>query len=100
MKGLIEYDRPTIARLAERLKRAQNHSEYQQTQCVLIWATLGSSASEIGQLLRWSTAMVQLIHSRWAKVGEAIFALRRCGGRHRVAQSTEDRHVVARLGWV
>ena len=81
MKGLIECDKPTIARLAERLKRAQSHSEYQRIQCVLIRATLGSSACEIAQLLGWSRATVHVIHSRWAKEGEAIFDLRARGGR-------------------
>ena len=82
MKNLIECDKPTISRLAERLKRAQSHSEYQRIQCVLIRATLGSSAAEIAQLLGWSTATVHVIHSRWAKEGEAIFELRGRGGRH------------------
>ena len=82
MKNLIECDKPTISRLAERLKRARSHSEYQRIQCVLIRATLGSSAAEIAQLLGWSTATVHVIHSRWAKEGEAIFELRGLGGRH------------------
>lgn len=82
MKSLIECDEPTIARLAERLKRAQGHSEYQRIQCVLIRATLGSSAAQIAQLLGWSTGTVYVIHSRWAKEGEAIFDLGQRGGRH------------------
>jgi transposase len=90
MKSLIECDKPTIARLAERLKRAQSHSEYQRIQCVLIRATLGSSAAEIAQLLGWTTATVHVIHSRWAKEGEAIFELRGRGGRHHQHLSEEQ----------
>lgn len=90
MKSLIECDKPTIERLAERLKRAQSHSEYQRIQCVLIRATLGSSAAEIAQLLGWSTATVHVIHSRWAKEGEAIFELRARGGRHHQYLSPEQ----------
>ena len=45
MKSLIVGDKPTVERLAERLKRATSHSEYQRIQCVLIRATLGSSAA-------------------------------------------------------
>lgn len=82
MKSLIVGDKPTVERLAERLKRAASHSEYQRIQCVLIRATLGSSASEIAQLLGWSTATVHVMHSRWAKEGEAIFDVRGRGGRH------------------
>ncbi|MCY7298060.1 MAG: hypothetical protein LH616_02470, partial [Ilumatobacteraceae bacterium] len=67
MKDLISSDKPTIARLAERLKRADSHPQYQRIQCVLIRATLGSSAVQIAQLLGWSTATVHVIHSRWAK---------------------------------
>jgi hypothetical protein len=52
MKDLISNDKATIAALADRLKRAQSHSEYQRIQCVLIRATLGSSAKEIAQLQR------------------------------------------------
>lgn len=82
MKDLISNDKATITALAERLKRAQSHSEYQRIQCVLIRATLGSSAKEIAQLLGWATTTVYVIHSRWAKEGEAIFDLRGRGGRH------------------
>jgi transposase len=82
MKNLIVGDKATVERLAERLKRANSHSEYQRIQCVLIRATLGSSASEIAQLLGWSTATVHVMHSRWAKEGEAIFDVRSRGGRH------------------
>lgn len=82
MKRLIVGDKPTVERLAERLKQACSHSEYQRIQCVLIRATLGSSAAEIAQLLGWSTATVHVLHSRWAKEGEAIFDVHGRGGRH------------------
>jgi len=90
MKSLIVEDKPTIARLAERLKRAASHAEYQRIQCVLIRATLGSSAVQIAQLLGWSTATVHVLHSRWAKEGDAIFDLRARGGRHHQYLSTEQ----------
>lgn len=82
MKSLIVGDKPTVQRLAERLKRAETHSEYQRIQCVLIRATLGSSAAQIAQLLGWSVATVHVLHSRWAKEGEAIFDVHGRGGRH------------------
>lgn len=82
MKNLIVGDKATVERLAERLKRAKSHSEYQRIQCVLIRATLGSSAAQIAQLLGWSTATVHVMHSRWAKEGESIFDVRARGGRH------------------
>ena len=81
MKNLIPCDKPTIAALADRLKKASSHAEYQRIQCVLIRATLGSSAAQIAQLLGWSTATVHVIHSRWAKEGDALFDLRGRGGR-------------------
>jgi len=90
MKDLIVGDRPTVERLADRLKRAGSHSEYQRIQCVLIRATLGSSASEIAQLLGWSTATVHVMHSRWAKEGEAIFEVRGRGGRHHQHLTPEE----------
>lgn len=90
MKDLIACDKPTIARLAERLKEAESHSQYQRIQCVLIRATLGSSAARIAQLLGWSTATVHVIHSRWAKEGDAIFELRGRGGRHHQNLSAEQ----------
>jgi len=49
---------------------------------VLIRATLGSSAGQIAQLFGWSTATVHVMHSRWAKEGEAIFDVHGRGGRH------------------
>lgn len=42
MKTLIEADRQTIARLADRLKKARARPEYQRIQCVLLRLTLGS----------------------------------------------------------
>ena len=42
----------------------------------------GSSASEIAQLLGWSAAALRVMHSRWAKEGEAIFDVRSRRGRH------------------
>ena len=81
MKSLIVGDEATVERLAERLKQAGSHTEYQRIQCVLIRATLGSSAAEIARLLGWSTATVHVMHSRWAKEGEAIFDVRSRGGR-------------------
>jgi transposase len=90
MKALIAGDKPTIVRLADRLKRAGSHSEYQRIQCVLIRATLGSSAAQIAELLGWSTATVHVLHSRWAKEGDAIFDLRARGGRHHQHLSPEQ----------
>jgi transposase len=82
MKNLIVGDKATVARLADRLKRADSPVEYQRIQCVLIRATLGSSAAQIAQLLGWSTATVHVLHSRWASEGDAIFDVRGRGGRH------------------
>ncbi len=90
MKGLIAGDKGTVKRLAERLKVAQSHREYQRIQCVLLRATLGSSANEIAQLLGWSTGTVHVIHSRYAKEGDAIFDLRSRGGRHRQHLAVEQ----------
>lgn len=90
MKDLIACDKATIARLAERLKEADSRSQYQRIQCVLIRATLGSSAAQIAQLLGWSTATVHVIHSRWAKEGDAIFELRGRGGRRHQNLSAEQ----------
>ncbi|MGH8336646.1 MAG: winged helix-turn-helix domain-containing protein [Rhodoferax sp.] len=81
MKNLISCDKSTIGALADRLKRASSHTEYQRIQCVLIRATLGSTAAEIAQLLGWSTATVHVMHSRWAKEGEALFDVHGRGGR-------------------
>ena len=90
MKSLIAGDKPTIARLADRLKRARSHAEYQRIQCVLIRATLGSSAAEIAQLLGWSTATVHVLHSRWANEGDAVFDVHGRGGRRHEHLSAEQ----------
>lgn len=90
MKSLIAGDKATIARLAERLKRADSHAQYQRIQCVLIRATLGSSAAQIAELLGWSVASVHVMHSRWAKEGEALFELRARGGRRHQHLSAEQ----------
>jgi transposase len=90
MKSLITGDKATIERLAERLKQANTHSEYQRIQCVLIRATLGSTAAEIAQLLGWATATVHVIHSRWAKEGDSIFDMHGRGGRRHQHLSEEQ----------
>ena len=96
MKSLIANDKATIGVLAERLKKAEGRPEFQRIQCVLIRATLGSSAQEIAQLLGWATATVHVIHSRWAKEGEAIFDLKRKGGRrHQHLTSEQEAEVLA-----
>ena len=79
MKNLISSDKATSAALADRLKRSNSHADYQRIQCVLIRATLGSTAAEIAQLLGWSTATVHVIHSRWAKEGDSRSEERRVG---------------------
>ena len=96
MKNLIVGDKPTVARLAERLKQASSHAEYQRIQCVLIRATLGSSAAQIAQLLGWSTATVHVLHSRWAKEGDAVFDVRGRGGRrHQYLSPEQEQEVLA-----
>ena len=96
MKDLIPGDKPTITRLADRLKRAKSHSEYQRIQCVLIRATLGSSAAAIAQLLGWSTATVHVLHSRWAKHGDAVFDVHARGGRrHQHLSAEQEAEVLA-----
>ena len=92
MKNLISGDKATVSRLAERLKQANSHAEYQRIQCILIRATLGSSASQIAQLLGWSTATVHVLHSRFSKEGDAIFDLRGRGGRRHQHLSTDQEH--------
>lgn len=76
--------------IAERLKLAGTHSEYQRIQRVLIRATLGSSAAEIAQLLGWSTATVHVMHSRWSKEGDAVFDVHSRGGRRHQYLSKEQ----------
>lgn len=96
MNSLIVGDEPTVGRLAERLKRARSHAEYQRIQCVLIRATLGSSASQIAQLLGWSTATVHVMHSRWAKQGDTVFELRGRGGRrHQYLTPEQEQQLLA-----
>ncbi len=90
MKTLISPDHLTIDALADRLKKAKGRSEYQRIQCVLIRATLDSTASEIARLLGWSTTTVHVIHSRWAKEGDAIFDLKNKGGRRNQYLTAEE----------
>lgn len=90
MKTLLSPDQQTIETLAERLKKAKGRPEFQRIQCVLIRATLGSSAAEIARLLGWSTPTVHVIHSRWAKEGDAIFDLKAKGGRRNEYLTREE----------
>lgn len=90
MKNLVAPDQTVINALAEQLKKAKGRPEYQRIQCVLIRATLGSSAAEVAQILGWSTATVHVIHSRWAKEGEAIFDLKPRGGRRHAYLTPEE----------
>lgn len=96
MKDLVVGDKATVGRLADRLKRVGSHAEYQRIQCVLIRATLGSSAAQIAQLLGWSTATVHVLHSRWARQGDAVFDMRGRGGRrHQYLSVEHERELLA-----
>lgn len=90
MKTLIGSDKATVNRLAARLRQATTFAQYQRIQCVLIRATLGSTAAQIARLLGWSTGSVHVLHSRWASEGEAVFDVRARGGRHRQNLSVEQ----------
>ena len=90
MKSLIAPDAATIDRLAERLKMAHRHSEFQRIQCILIRATLGSSAAEIAQLLGWSVATVHMLHSRYTREGEGLFEIKARGGRRNQHLTSEE----------
>lgn len=90
MKSLVAPSQATINALAEQLKRARSRREYQRIQCVLIRATLGSSAAAIARIVGWSTATVHAIHSRWAQEGEAIFDLKPKGGRRHAYLTPEE----------
>ena len=90
MKTLITPDPTTINALADRLKKAKGRPEFQRIQCVLIRATLDSSAAEIARLLGWSTETVHVIHSRWAKEGDVIFNLKAKGGRRNQYFTAEE----------
>ena len=90
MRTLIAPDEATINHLAERLKVARRHSEFQRIQCILIRATLGSSAAEIARLLGWSVATVHMLHSRYSREGDALFDLKPKGGRHHQNLSFEE----------
>jgi len=83
MKTLIRPDRDTIHALAERLKKAEGRSEFQRIQCILLRATLGASAKDIAQVVGWTTGTVRVMHSQYAKEGEAFFDVANRGGRHR-----------------
>lgn len=90
MKKLIALDEATINQLAERLKVAKRHSEFQRIQCILIRATLGSSASEIARLLGWSVATVYMLHSRYSREGDGLFDVKPKGGRRHQHLSFEE----------
>lgn len=96
MKNLIVCDEAAVARLYQLLKQSSDHGQYQRIQCVLLRATLGLSAAQIAQLLGWSTATVHVLHSRWAREGEAIFEVRGRGGpRHQYLSDQEEQQVLA-----
>lgn len=58
---------------------------------MLVRATPGRCAAEIAQLLGWSTATVHVPHSCRAREGDAVFALRGRGGRHRPHLTPQQR---------
>lgn len=90
MKNLITPDRETIDALAERLKKAVGKPEFQRIQCILLRATLGASAKDIAQVVGWTTGTVRVMHSHYAKEGEAFFEIVHRGGRHRQNMTVEE----------
>jgi len=90
MKSLIVADRPTVNVLAERLKKAHMRSEYQRIQCILLRVTIGATAQDIAQVLGWSVNTVRVMHSRYAREGNAVFDIARRGGRRRQNMTLEE----------
>ena len=90
MKSLITPDRETIDALAERLKKAEGKPEFQRIQCILLRATLGASAKNIAQVVGWTTGTVRVMHSQYAKEGDAFFEIAQRGGRHRQNMTIEE----------
>lgn len=90
MKTLINPDRDTINALAERLKKAEGKPEFQRIQSILLRATLGASAKDIAQVVGWTTGTVRVMHSLYAKEGDAFFEVARRGGRHRQNMTVEQ----------
>jgi transposase len=79
MKDLIADDDATIDALRARLKQAKSIAEFRRVQCVLMRVALGISAADIALALGWATETVHVMHSRWAKEGEAMFDLKGLG---------------------
>ncbi len=90
MENLMVGDEATMARWADRLKQAGSRSEYLRIPCVPIRAPLGSSAAQRAQWPGGSAATVQVLHSRWAQEGDAIFGIRGRGGRRHPHLSAEQ----------
>ena len=90
MKTLIAPDRETIKNLAERLKKAEGKPEFQRIQCILLRVTLQASAKDIAQVLGWALGTVRVMHSHYARMGDAFFEVAKRGGRHRQNMSIEE----------
>jgi transposase len=90
MKELMASDQGTVDRLTELLKQAETVTQFRRIQCVLLRIKLGYSAEEIAQLLGLVTTTVHVMHSNWAKQGDAFFETRPRGGRRRENLSYEQ----------
>jgi len=90
MKTLIAPDREAIYALAERLKKAEGKPEFQRIQCILLRLTLQASARDIAQVVGWTTGTVRVMHSHFAKLGDAFFDITKRGGRHRQNLTLEE----------
>ena len=62
----------------------------QRIQCILLRATLGASAKNIAQVVGWTTGTVRVMHSQYAKEGDAFFEIAQRGGRHRQNMTIEE----------
>ena len=90
MKTLIAPNRETINALAERLKKAEGKAEFQRIQCILLRVTLQAGAMDIAQVVGWTTGTVRVMHSNYAKQGNAFFDIAKRGGRHRQNLTQEE----------
>ncbi|MDR1969251.1 MAG: winged helix-turn-helix domain-containing protein [Burkholderiaceae bacterium] len=90
MKELMATDQTTVERLSELLKQAETITQYRRILCVLLRIKLGYSAEEIAQLLGLVTTTVHVMHSNWARHGDAFFETRPRGGRRRENLSYEQ----------
>ena len=86
----------SLEKLKAALDAASTKAQYQRVLCLWLRAAVGLTVREIALALGWHPSTVCNLHTRYARLGDAVLAQPGRGGRRRQNLSHEDEYALLR----